>query len=248
MTEERKDDDNLGSFYMGRVRTPPEPERVLPKGLLTTVMVLAFLAIIWYAYPQGKEKYTNVDVPIVTADTTPYKSKPEDPGGMEVRHRDSTVFDTLNGKGTKKAEKLLPPQEKPVDKEKLGLEGGGAGLNLEPIKPGAMVKAAPEKLPVKAEPVKKEAAKAAPAKEASAAATYVQFGAFKSKAIAELEWSMLKKKHPEPLKGLTMRTEKVDLGAKGVLYRLQGGKVSPERAKEICAAMKKSGAGCIVVK
>ncbi|MDO3398203.1 hypothetical protein QWJ41_21005, partial [Nocardioides sp. SOB44] len=67
MTNEqnRKDDENLGSFYMGRMRPPPEPDRVMPKGVLTIVAVLAFMGIIWYAYPQGQEKYTDVNVPVV---------------------------------------------------------------------------------------------------------------------------------------------------------------------------------------
>ncbi len=130
------EDENLGSFYMGKMRPPPEPERVLPRGLLTGVIVLAFVAVLWWAYPQGQEKYTDMDVPVVQADTSPYKSAPEDPGGMEVRHQDSTIFDPMEKKGDT-VEKLMPAPEQPVDKaEVLGkeppvLDSKKPELNLE---------------------------------------------------------------------------------------------------------------------
>jgi hypothetical protein len=225
---DRKEDDNLGSFYMGRMRPPPEPDRKLPRGFLTAVTVLAFLGIIWYAYPQGQEKYTDVDVPVVTADTEPYKTKPQDPGGMEVRHQDSTVFDSL-GK---------PSPE---------LEGKKAKLNLEP-----QMKAEPKPAPV-VEPVKKEEPKKEEPKFAAApepvnpGSVYIQLGAYKDVAGAKKDWGMMQGKYPQ-LKGLSMRTQKADLGSKGTLYRLQAGVKTDEKAKDICAALKKGGAACLVVK
>lgn len=116
-----KDDDNLGSFYMGRMRNPPEPRRVLPKGMLTAVTLFAFGAIIWYAYPQGAEKFARLDIPTITADKNAYKFKPENPGGMEVLHQDSTVFDPIDNKSadSAKIEKLGAPPEEPVDKDSV---------------------------------------------------------------------------------------------------------------------------------
>lgn len=132
-----KQDDTIGSFYMGRMRPPPPPpKRVVPKGLLTFVALLAFVAIIWYAYPQGQEKYENTDVPLIKADVTPYKFKPDDPGGMEVRHQDSTVFDPLEKKGKAEVEKLMPAAEEPVTKDaalqgKPAIENAAPQLNLD---------------------------------------------------------------------------------------------------------------------
>src|SRR5262245_27712097 len=88
-------DENLGSFYMGRTRTSMRPKRVLPQGVLTAVALVVFAGVLWYAYPRGAEKYSDMDVPVVKADTSPVKTVPADPGGMEVRHQDSTVFDPL---------------------------------------------------------------------------------------------------------------------------------------------------------
>ena len=112
-----KEDENLGSFYMGRMKPSVEPRRVLPRGLLTAVTLLSFVAIIWYAYPTGQEKYAGKDIPLITADKTAYKFKPEDPGGMEVPHQDSTVFAPLEKGGDKAVEKLRPAPEEPIDKD-----------------------------------------------------------------------------------------------------------------------------------
>lgn len=114
-----KDDDSLGSFYMGRMRTPPEPRRLLPKGVLTGAALFAFTAIIWYAYPRGQEKFSGLDIPTISADKSVYKFKPENPGGMEVPHQDSTVFDPIDNRSADAArvEKLGAPPEEPVDKD-----------------------------------------------------------------------------------------------------------------------------------
>ncbi len=114
-----KEDENLGSFYMGRMRTPPEPRRLLPKGVLTGATLFAFTAIIWYAYPRGQEKFSGLDIPTISADKSVYKFKPENPGGMEVPHQDSTVFDPIDNRSADAArvEKLGAPPEEPVDKD-----------------------------------------------------------------------------------------------------------------------------------
>ncbi|MDE1151148.1 MAG: hypothetical protein PW788_01310 [Micavibrio sp.] len=116
--EPNNKDENIGSFYMNRPR-PPEPEqrRLLPRGLLTVLTVVAFAAVIWYAYPQSKEKFSDVDIPTITAEKSPYKFKPEDPGGMDVPHQDSTVFDPIEKKSADSVEHLRPGTEEPVDKD-----------------------------------------------------------------------------------------------------------------------------------
>jgi len=117
-TQQKSKDDELGSFYMGRMRPPPEPRRMLPRGLLTVLAVIAFAGVIWYAYPQGQEKYSDLDIPTISADKSVYKFKPEDPGGMEVPHQDSTVFDPIEKKAAgESAEHLRPDTEEPVNKD-----------------------------------------------------------------------------------------------------------------------------------
>ena len=133
-----KKEEEIGSFYMGRMRPPPLPKRFLPPGVLTLFALAALGGIIWYAYPRGTERYTNLDVPVVKADTAPIKEKPENPGGMEVSHQDSTVFDPLQKNGGAEVEKIMPTPEQPMDKEQA--------LKSEEIKPIATSPNVPPKL------------------------------------------------------------------------------------------------------
>lgn len=279
----KKDDENLGSFYMGRMRPPPEPKRVMPKGALTIVALLAFAAIIYAAYPSGQEKYSGLDVPVITADKETYKFTPDDPGGMEVRHQDSTVFAPLEKANGKEVEKLLPNAEEPLDKketlsEKVKLDEKSPKLNLDlqmkevaagtekviskaDVKKAEVLKLEPAKDVKKEEPKVEEKPVAAAAPVAAvktetaspaklASGFYMQLGSYRDLTGAKTDWAMLQKKYPQFLKGLSMKTEKVDLAAKGVWTRLYAGPLSEGKARETCASLKtlNPSGGCIVAK
>jgi hypothetical protein len=265
---EQPQEENLGSFYMGRMRPTPQPRRVLPRGALTFVTLFAFAAIIWYAYPQGQERFSDIDIPVIAADKTAYKFKPDNPGGMEVRHQDSTVFDPLEKKETAGVEHLRPKPEEPMAKPQAAspspldktprtldltaVSNGAEKLIAAPEVKPAPVKDAPKPVAEKPQP-KAVTATAAPAQPANAGAAvagvYIQLGAFRELGDAKADWARLQKKFPESLGKLSMRTERADLGAKGVFYRLQAGKLPDVRAKEICSQLKAGGQpGCIIVK
>jgi hypothetical protein len=66
-------------------------------------------------------------VPVVSAYISPYKTAPDDPGGMEIAHRDSTVFSSIrDGEDAKPVENLLADEtsEEPMPRSQLF-----AGLN-----------------------------------------------------------------------------------------------------------------------
>lgn len=271
--DQNPQDENIGSFYMAR-RPPPAPERVLPKGGLSIVALLAFIGIVWYAYPTAEEVQDAADVPIVMADKAAYKFTPDDPGGMKVPHQDSTVFDPLDKKDASRVEKLLPGTEEPVDKDAVLKAETPAPVKTDtreaeklvstrtaetkPAAPAAEKPKAEQKVETKPAPVKEAAPvkeETKPAATQTAAATsaagnvYVQLGSYRSADGAATDWKKLKQKHPELLKGLDMRTQRVDLGEKGVFNRLQAGRVTEARAKEICEALKASNSSsCIVVR
>lgn len=289
----------LGSFYMGRMQPPePPPRRRMPKGLVGSIIALAFVGIIWYAYPEGNEKYDGADVPLITADTTPYKFKPEDPGGLEVLHQDSTVFNPIEKKGGDGVEVLMPLPEEPLDKNaaieaakaKSPIDAPQPELNLDmqvqPMGDGTEkiisasdarskietpVAAPVEKKAVEKEPMateskakaelKKEtpkpeakkvedvASSSAKASAAETGSTYIRLGSYRNESGAKQDWQKLAAKYPQQLKPLTMRIVKADLGPKGIYYRLEAGKVTLSRAKEVCDAIKAGpGAGCLIVK
>lgn len=94
--------------------------------LLIAAIVLA--AVIFFTYPGSDDADT---VPVIQADARPFKVIPEDPGGMEIPHRDSTVFSSLRNSTTAdeiRVENLFDDEEteEPMPRSQLF-----AGLNTE---------------------------------------------------------------------------------------------------------------------
>jgi cell division septation protein DedD len=91
--------------------------RFFPLGSVITA-VLIFGIVISYAYNQGSQSGVNATTPVVQASNEDYKSKPANPGGMDVPFQDAVVFDQLQSKQTanagNKVESLLPSPEQPA--------------------------------------------------------------------------------------------------------------------------------------
>lgn len=100
--------------------------------------------------------------------------------------------------------------------------------------------------PVKAKPKPKEKPVEKKA-VVSKGSTYIQLAAVRSEADAKAKWAALQGQYPS-LKGLSLRVNKADLGAKGVFYRVQAGGVSADSAASLCAKIKSAGGGCMIVK
>lgn len=84
--------------------------------------------VVWGSYPD-EQGNGSASVPIVRADAGNYKSAPDNPGGMEIPYRDSTVFSSLGNKATgSSTENILAEDttEQPVPRSQLF-----AGLNTE---------------------------------------------------------------------------------------------------------------------
>jgi cell division septation protein DedD len=106
---------------------------------LSVLFVLAavggFVALAWYAYKSGVEPVSEDEIPMVAADTEPYKETPEDPGGLQFDHQDKSVYNQLaSGEGAERpmAERLLPPPEEPVERE-VPTEAVADGFTKEPV-------------------------------------------------------------------------------------------------------------------
>lgn len=107
-------------------------------GVATLLVALFVLfAVFWSTYPRGERREAGAGpVPIIRADVSPYKMAPDNPGGMDIPYRDSTVFETLRNANIddgveSKVESLLPPPEEPIDRTQMF-----AGLKTEPIENG----------------------------------------------------------------------------------------------------------------
>ncbi len=76
----------------------------------------------------------------------------------------------------------------------------------------------------------------------------VQLGAFRTSTKAQYEWKHLSRKNKDVLGSLRMVIERVNLGPKGVYYRLQAGplKTAPA-ARGLCRRLGKRKVNCILV-
>lgn len=93
---------------------PKAGPRVLPIAV-AAVALIGFGAIIWYAYSQGVRSGSEDAAPLLQPQGEA-KTLPADPGGMDVPHRDKTVYDcTLNPERcVDGVERILPPPEDPM--------------------------------------------------------------------------------------------------------------------------------------
>lgn len=98
-----------------------EPRRGLRRrvkivgGLLALIAVAAFAWVVWIAYDEGVRTGAVKTVPVIRADVSEIKRKPDEPGGLEVPHQDKLVFNRLApGQADEPIERLLPLPEVPI--------------------------------------------------------------------------------------------------------------------------------------
>nr|WP_196242275.1 SPOR domain-containing protein [Azospirillum oleiclasticum] len=95
---------------------PPRRRRGLLGYALPVVGILAFAGAVVVVYGGGSGSGgIGGGPPLIEADGTPTKLRPQEPGGMEVPHQDKLVYERLhNGTSKPSVERLLPPPETPL--------------------------------------------------------------------------------------------------------------------------------------
>jgi hypothetical protein len=80
--------------------------------LVAVVVIAGGAAWAWISSHRGPAG----PVPVITADTSPEKVKPEDEGGMQVPNQNVQILDNMNGGQTtaEQQQNVLPPPEQPV--------------------------------------------------------------------------------------------------------------------------------------
>ncbi len=113
-------------------------------GAVCAAIVLLAL-VLWIAYPSDDN--AGGEVPIIRADAGDYAARPDAPGGMDIPHRDSTIF-SAQGNPDGQVENLLADTqtEAPLPKSDLF-----AGLNTTPKNTPPQPQAEPMKEPVASE-------------------------------------------------------------------------------------------------
>lgn len=109
-----RDDDDILDFTDGEDNRGGQGPLLLSIAL-GLAMVVAILVTGWYFFADSRGPGTSSSgVPVVQADPSTIKSKPSEPGGMEVPNQDKLVYERLGqGESQPQGERLLPPPEKP---------------------------------------------------------------------------------------------------------------------------------------
>lgn len=231
------------------------------------VVVLAIGVYVYKAFtgPSDIVVADNSGVPLLSADETPTKVPPDEPGGMDIPDQDKTVYEVIDqqkGEDEEEVERLMPPPEEPAE--------SGTADTAPAIPPEPVVTTAPEPTvtaPVPTVATPEPVATEQPSQSAAAtpAATpepvpsttltpdqawLVQLASFRSSANADAGWIKLSGQADGLLNGLEPDVARVDLGAdKGIYYRLRAGPLpSKASARELCSKLKVRGLSCIVVK
>lgn len=118
------DDPDIAGAMSSIFRAMDQRDRIQPRkpfwALALVVALVAFLGtVLWYSWPREVAQQELMAVPIIHADAGPIKEAPADPGGMDIPHRDSTVFDTMRTAETEEIENLLSDREEPLPREQV---------------------------------------------------------------------------------------------------------------------------------
>jgi hypothetical protein len=75
----------------------------------------------------------------------------------------------------------------------------------------------------------------------------IQLASSKSEEIAKSTWARLQAAHGDVLANLRMQPTRVDLGDKGVWYRVQAGPLDEKQAQNVCSTLKSRKTECVIV-
>lgn len=81
--------------------------------ILAMVILVVASTLLWFMFRWASGENTSTP-PIIPADTTPFKVRPNNPGGMMIPHQDKLVYGRLSQDASQPIERLLPPPEQPM--------------------------------------------------------------------------------------------------------------------------------------
>ena len=266
------DEHDEGFGLMGEERdeelSPPDRRR-LPTVLLGIVAMVLFAGGLWFAYVEGVRHPAPVaqsgGVPLIRADTSPTKVKPEQPGGMKIPDQNDTIYSEKPGGPP--VESLLPAPEQPMPRP---LPPPPVAVMPPPSPAAPPVAAAPAiTLPTpppprasttataKPEPAPRRAPESRAADEARAilgrpartGAVRVRLASLRSPDAAREAWVRLKRDNPDLLGRLSAVAVRIDLGDKGIYYRVEAGPVADAAAAQrLCSELRRRKLGCILAR
>jgi cell division protein FtsN len=229
MTDLRSDYDEDSLPWLQEVEDEDAPRGISARAMLMGVVVVLLVAagvaggFYWLGSRDGG---VSGEPELIEAPATPYKVKPDDPGGLDIAGQSQTTFETSAGQD--------------VD-SRLNLGATGReDVSAQQAPPQPADKPNSEKKPQDAAPPS-----LAP-KPTGAAGTVIQLGAFKNTAQAERAWAVLSARFGA-LAGMTKMI--VPYSANGSSgYRLRAAASSPDAARQACQAIQAGGESCFLAR
>lgn len=203
-------------------------------GAFVFLVVMAFIVLKLFAAGTRDRDQT----PRILADNSPYKEVPADRGGEQTPNQDKEIYQKLNGTLKEEAVQLVPVAEQPLPKPKAATDTPAANVVIKDRT------ANPPATKPPASSVK------TPRAITASGAYVVQVASLRSRAEANTLWTRLDDKMGDVIGSAhSADIKRVDLGAKGIYYRLRvSGLADKNAATALCSRLKARGQDCIVTK
>ena len=260
---------------------PPSLNSITPvrSGLKIFLFVLVFglmsvMGLVWFALYQGELIIGNDDVPLVKADTSPIRLKPDNPGGLNVPNQDRLILKNLEMANPSKLEipeKLIPRPEQPIatngdNKQiantvkqkvvkdrvsapqipKIKSSQGDDGESSK-IKNSEKYKNLKNNKIEVSKDTKKNGLKTS-VESFETGAYRIQLASLTKRQAAEKFLKKVRIRNVALLGEMTGRVTKINLKSRGIFYRVQGDLISREKAERICKTLRSKKQACLVVR
>lgn len=216
------------------------------------VLLVAALIVLKLYQPGVRDRD---DPPRITADNTPFKVPPAEPGGAQTPDQDKNVFDVMDGQTPDETVVTAPTPEVPIKVPETA--------NIQVQEPTVKPKPTPKTPVVKApDPIDRgvtDNVKSAPDPKldrdtrtvASGNSEYVvQVASVRSQDEAGQVWSNIRRKYPNIVtEAFYADVRRVDLAEKGIYYRTRlAGLADKQAATDMCNKLKAAGQACFVAR
>ncbi|MEA2824453.1 MAG: hypothetical protein QOF03_935 [Alphaproteobacteria bacterium] len=257
--------DNVPIYDLSDEEIEEEERSRLPLLIVVALVVLAaFAGVVWLAYNQGVARGRASAAVVIAAPEGPVRTAPTDAGG------DATPYTGLKVYG----QPVPPDQEaqssslaQAAPRSVVSDVSSPANAVVRPtteappvrLNPETSAVAAAPPAPVPAKPATQAAVRKAPpataaveptstaTRSAVAGSTVLQIGAYETQEIADGAWASFKARHTGVAGTLAEDVQRVDLGAKGIWYRLRMGPFADKTAAiAACEKLKAEGATCFL--
>ena len=241
--------------------------------MVSVAAIASFGSVVWWAHNQDvKAGGKGLEPLVVQAPPNPTRVKPENAGRLVPPNQDKEVYNRIQpGTVPVQPEKLLPGPEtpklpaggvlptpaapkppEPEAKAPTPLQTASTATPAATTPPAAATPAPATAPPVADKPSTPQAAGPSIASlidnmSGPTGGWRIQIASVKSEDVAKSTWAKVQTANGDVLTNLRMQPIRVDLGEKGVWYRVQAGPLDEKQAQSVCGTLKGRKADCVIV-